>query len=243
MHRRFLLLFGRRETVISPVTGNSEYTGFEVTGQVDISGFIEYARAMATATDPRAGLPTGHGNDVAASAPGDLELVRSFVSLHDHAPGTTNSLPPSAPTLRTWFRDHGLVQGDLGPVDLGRAAGAREDLRALVAENMGLPRNEKALDRLDRLARAAGVTPSLARGTLEPHEGGLAGALGRLLAIAFLARTDGSWDRLRTCSNASCHSVFYDRSKNRSGRWCDMRSCGTQAKVRAYRARQRAADA
>jgi predicted RNA-binding Zn ribbon-like protein len=34
--------------------------------------------------------------------------------------------------------------------------------------------------------------------------------------------------------------VFYDRSKNRSGRWCVMAECGNRAKVRAYRERERA---
>ena len=48
---------------------------------------------------------------------------------------------------------------------------------------------------------------------------------------------DGSWDRLRGCANPTCRSVFWDRSKNRSGRWCSLSVCGNQAKVRAYRER------
>ena len=70
---------------------------------------------------------------------------------------------------------------------------------------------------------------------------GVRGAVGRLLGIAFLAELDGTWQRLRPCANASCRSVFWDGSKNRSGRWCSMEACGNQAKVRAYRERERAA--
>ena len=64
--------------------------------------------------------------------------------------------------------------------------------------------------------------------------------IGRILAAAFLAQLDGTWNRFRECSDPSCRSVFWDRSKNRSGRWCSMSSCGNRAKVRAYRERHAA---
>jgi predicted RNA-binding Zn ribbon-like protein len=67
---------------------------------------------------------------------------------------------------------------------------------------------------------------------------GVAGALGRILAVAFLAQLDGSWAHLKQCADETCTSVFYDRSKNRSGKWCSMQSCGNRNKVRAWRARQ-----
>ncbi len=35
-------------------------------------------------------------------------------------------------------------------------------------------------------------------------------------------------------------TVFFDRSKNKSGKWCSMNACGNRAKVRAFRARQAA---
>ena len=61
-----------------------------------------------------------------------------------------------------------------------------------------------------------------------------------ILAIAFLAELDGSWSRFKECGDPTCRSVFYDRSKNRSGKWCVMAECGNRAKVRAYRERERA---
>jgi predicted RNA-binding Zn ribbon-like protein len=205
-------------------------------------GFIGYASVMPNA--PRSTTPPpGHENSVAAPAPGDLELVRSFLSLHDHPPGITDDRSPTAPTLDRWLRDHGFAVDGLDEAGAARAARVLEDLRTLVWEGQGAARDEDALARLDRAARDAGVAPSLATGQLVADADGIDGVLGRLLAIAFLARADGSFARLRPCANHECRSVFFDRSKNRSGRWCDMRSCGTQAKVRAYRARQRAAGA
>ena len=48
---------------------------------------------------------------------------------------------------------------------------------------------------------------------------------------------EGAWERLKTCANGRCGWAFYDRSKNRSGRWCSMDVCGNRAKTRAYRSR------
>jgi predicted RNA-binding Zn ribbon-like protein len=53
----------------------------------------------------------------------------------------------------------------------------------------------------------------------------------------FLA--DDAPDRLRVCANEGCRYVFVDRSPTGRRRWCDMRTCGNQAKVAAHRARAR----
>ncbi len=47
-------------------------------------------------------------------------------------------------------------------------------------------------------------------------------------------------ERLRICDNDACRLVFVDRSPTRRRRWCDMRTCGNQAKVARHRARARA---
>jgi predicted RNA-binding Zn ribbon-like protein len=44
-------------------------------------------------------------------------------------------------------------------------------------------------------------------------------------------------DQLRHC--AGCRYLFLDHSKNHSRRWCRMRGCGDNAKMRRYRARKR----
>ncbi len=55
---------------------------------------------------------------------------------------------------------------------------------------------------------------------------------------SFLADDDPS--RLRVCANEGCREVFIDRSPTGRRRWCDMRTCGNQAKVARHRARARA---
>ena len=53
----------------------------------------------------------------------------------------------------------------------------------------------------------------------------------------FLA--DDAPSRLRVCANPGCRYLFIDRSPTGRRRWCDMRTCGNQAKVARHRARAR----
>ncbi|HYJ60784.1 MAG TPA: CGNR zinc finger domain-containing protein [Actinomycetota bacterium] len=178
----------------------------------------------------------GHENEVNGHAPGDLELVRSFVSLHDHPDAGRDSLPPSGATIDAWLRAHGMISSPASAQDLDRAASVLDDLRSTAIGEA----TEEHRERLNEAARRGGVSLCFACIGDEPIHAsaeGVDGALGRLLGITFLAELDGSWDRLRGCANPVCRTVFWDRSKNRSGRWCSMGSCGNKAKVRAYRER------
>jgi len=57
----------------------------------------------------------------------------------------------------------------------------------------------------------------------------------------FLSESSGS--RLRVCANEACRYVFVDHSPTGRRRWCDMRTCGNQAKVARHRARARRQEA
>jgi predicted RNA-binding Zn ribbon-like protein len=182
-------------------------------------------------------------DSTAAAAPGDLELVQRFLNLHEHAPGDDATLPPSREMLEDFLRDRGLLRPNerFTQRDRETALRLREALHAKVATNVGGPMSPEDLALIDRVARAAELHPtfgpegpSLALGAR-----GVAGALGTIVAVVFLSDLDGSWDHLKNCADETCRSVFYDRSKNRSGRWCSMSSCGNRAKVRAWRERQR----
>ena len=70
-----------------------------------------------------------------------------------------------------------------------------------------------------------------------PEAGGVAGAMGRLLAIVAGAQDEGTWPRLKACLADDCQWAFYDLSRNRSAVWCDMKVCGNRQKVRSYRER------
>ncbi len=76
-----------------------------------------------------------------------------------------------------------------------------------------------------------------------PRDTGFAGTLAKLLVPVVLGAADGTWERVKACQAEDCHRAFYDYSRNRSARWCDMAACGNRAKVRSYRARERSTPA
>ena len=44
--------------------------------------------------------------------------------------------------------------------------------------------------------------------------------------------------RVRRCDGADCRWLYFDTSRSRNRRWCDMADCGNVAKARRYRLRQ-----
>ncbi len=179
--------------------------------------------------------------DETPPAPGDLELVRAFLSLHDHEPGNEASLPPNTATIQQWLRDAELLEPGTATdaADLRWAGEVRLALRAMVQETMGNPRDPNAVAFVDRATAEVGLAPRFGVEGLVPAVGGVRGAIGTVLGVAFLAQLDGSWALFKLCASPTCRSVFYDRSKNRSGKWCLMSVCGNRAKVRAFRERER----
>ena len=188
-----------------------------------------------------------HEEDRSSPAPEDLELLRGFLSLHDHERGNPDGLPPSLESLRWWLGSRGLVPSG-EPVkdqDLAWALRVRDALTAKVRENLGDPRNPGSIELLNRAAEETGLRVCFGCEDGDPihvDATGVRGAIGRILGSAFLADLDGRWERFRVCHDPGCTSIFFDRSKNKSGKWCSMSSCGNRAKVRAYRERQAAAE-
>jgi predicted RNA-binding Zn ribbon-like protein len=185
--------------------------------------------------------PANTEMDTTPPAPGDLELVRSFLSLHDHEPGVVNDLRPHPATIRAWLERTGLLEPEASTdeSDLRWAGDVRDALRAMVEENQGTPRDPDAVAFIDRATADVGLVPRFGVEGLVPSAAGVKGAVGQVLAVAFLSQLDGSWTRFKECADPTCRGVFYDRSKNRSGKWCDMAVCGNRAKVRAFRERER----
>ena len=177
-------------------------------------------------------------------APGELETVRLFVNtLHDNLEDEELDSPAA---LRDWLARFGLAarRAQFRPADLRRAREVREALRRLMLANNGERPDPSAVELLNNAAARAKLSASFqdhSAWRLNPGRDGLDGSLGELLAIVFRAMSDGTWDRLKACGNPDCEYAFYDHSKNHSGRWCDMASCGNRMKARAYRERARKA--
>ena len=176
------------------------------------------------------------------TAPQPLGLVQRFVNSVDLESGEDELSSPDA--LRRWFAERGLAEADVrvSAADLRRVVDVREGLRSVLLQNNGLPLDEERVERLDEAVRRAGVRVRFAAGRdpeLVPAATGVDGAIARLMAIVAAAVEQGHWERLKACPREECEWAFYDRSKNRSGRWCTMESCGNIEKAKAFRERQR----
>jgi predicted RNA-binding Zn ribbon-like protein len=182
----------------------------------------------------------------AKTAPQPLYLVQRFINSVDRETGEDELESPEA--LRSWLAERELLDPAEGvtEADLARALDVREGLRAVLLANNGLPLDEARVDRLDRAVRRAGVRVRFQPGRdpeLVPDSTGVDGAIARLMAIVAAAVEHGRWERLKACPRGECEWAFYDRSKNRSGRWCQMEVCGNIEKARAFRERRRGAPA
>jgi predicted RNA-binding Zn ribbon-like protein len=179
------------------------------------------------------------------TVPPALELIQALVNTADLEDGKEDL--PSPDALREWLVSRGLLDA-AAPVsqsDLAMTIELREALRAMLRANDGDPVDHEAVTIVNRMSEGLPLQlrfspqgePALnARGV------GVARALATLLAAVAVAQAQGTWSRLKVCASDTCQWAFYDRSKNRSGRWCSMRVCGNRTKTRTYRARQRSQD-
>jgi predicted RNA-binding Zn ribbon-like protein len=147
--------------------------------------------------------------------------------------------------LRAWLDEHGLLAADPPPVGEAEHRAAielREALRRVMrAHTDGVAAPGEAAAVLERVAEAGRLSVAFAAGgavTVVARDPGYPGTLARLLVPVAGAAADGSWDRAKACAEDECEAAFYDRSRNRSGRWCEMSICGNRTKVRAYRSKR-----
>jgi predicted RNA-binding Zn ribbon-like protein len=180
-------------------------------------------------------------------APGQLALLQAFLNSHfDLVVDRGADLLASRTGLKSWLAARGLIaRGDrVTDDDVAQALTVREGLRQLIAAQDGTtpPPGRNARRSLDRAVAGASFELRLAgdRPRLTPTgERPLDRAVATLMAIATSAMLDGSWTRLKSCPGHHCGWVFYDRSRNNSGRWCSMTVCGGREKARTHYHRHR----
>jgi predicted RNA-binding Zn ribbon-like protein len=179
-------------------------------------------------------------------APAELLLVQAFVNTVEHDAGT--DLLADHSSAHGWLGEAGLlpVGVELTPPDLQRTRELREALRSLLESNAGHGSPSPAqLQWLQALTDDSAVRLHIDRDgnhliRAEPVAADPVNAIGAaLLLIIRDAEREGTWPRLKACSNTECRWAYYDRSHSRQGRWCDMAVCGNRVKNRALRAKRR----
>lgn len=146
-----------------------------------------------------------------------------------------------------WFLDQDLVHPDAGlritDTDLARIRRVRSALREVVdavvegrtpdPDAVHLVNATLEMRRPTRLELDGSALRIGHRHADTPVDDALA-----LIAEAIIEElATGRPERLRVCANDRCRWAFFDSSPTGRRRWCDMRSCGNQAKAARYRAR------
>lgn len=145
--------------------------------------------------------------------------------------------PEDARALRDWAEAHPRRATKV----LADAVAVREAIaqvfEALVRED---PVPAEVLARLDDACRAAGAARALrAEGSgvvwdwKETRPGPERVAWAAALEASRIL-TSSDHRRLRQCCDRECGWFFVDTSRNRTRRWCSMKSCGNRNKARAF---------
>ncbi|WP_322858317.1 CGNR zinc finger domain-containing protein [Mycobacterium europaeum] len=176
-------------------------------------------------------------------APGGLGLVQDFLNTRGIAGYGPDLLADTslahdwvAGAVLAWSAARGV---DLPPptfddADLVKLRALRSKLDSLV--NGEAPVGQSAVPASLVLSDDGAVR-------LEPTGSGWRWLASALWAEILLSQQAGTWRRIKQCHNHHCGSTFYDRSKNNSGVWHDVKTCGNAANLRASRARRREREA
>ena len=183
----------------------------------------------------------------------DLESALDFLNTLHPGHGRTDEQHQrdehlASPTdAAMWFLEHELVHPDAGirihEDDLARIRRVRSALREVVdavvesrkpeADAVHLVNATLEMRRPTRLEMDGSALRIGHRHADTPVDDALA-----LIAEAVIEElATGRPERLRVCANDRCRWAFFDSSPTGRRRWCDMRSCGNQAKAARYRAR------
>jgi len=174
------------------------------------------------------------------AAPGQLGLVQSFLNTIDIDLG--HDVFADSGTAGAWLVENRLASPGtkFDTDDLRRLSDVRRALHDLVTATGSAGLQRRAVTTLNEAARRVrlGVRLHPVDGYRLVAEGvGVDRPIGELLMAVTAAMTAGNWNRLKVCANETCQLCFYDSSRNRSGRWCSMATCGNRMKGRAYRLR------
>jgi predicted RNA-binding Zn ribbon-like protein len=178
-------------------------------------------------------------------APGELRIIQRFVNSANLLDGT-DELATIDSTRRFLLKNH-LIDAErpLREWERQELVALREALRDLASANHGAalpPGSAAVLDRAAGRVRLAMRLSRTGKYRLVPEGQGVDRTISEVLVRALNAMSDGSWPRMKACQREACRWMFYDASRNRSGVWCSMATCGNRQKGAAYRARRSAGE-
>jgi predicted RNA-binding Zn ribbon-like protein len=140
-----------------------------------------------------------------------------------------------------WLAEVLAAQPALGERLIAEALALREDvyqLGAAIAANRPAPRapvESLAHSHARTLARAS-LTPIGAHfgWSWRPREAPVEAILGPISLSALTLLQQADLTRVKQCQGEKCGWLFFDATKNKSRRWCEMEICGNRAKQKRF---------
>jgi len=135
----------------------------------------------------------------------------------------------------------GALSPALGERLLGEALALREDvyqLGAAVAAHLPAPRGpvESLAQAHARALALAALTPVGANfgWSWQAREAPVEAILGPISLSALTLLQQADLTRVKQCQGDKCGWLFFDATKNKSRRWCEMEICGNRAKQKRF---------
>lgn len=184
---------------------------------VDQSDIVKYCSLMSQSPTERFHL---------APAPAGLQVVQNLLNTRAiDAYGLPDLLANGKAASLVW-------ETTLSDDDAATLRALRLDVEAAIAGD--LPTRPAV--RAELLPGSDGTVRLMPTGTGADY------IASKMWSEVLLAQQADTWRRLKRCKNEACGSAFYDRSRNNSGVWHDVKTCGNVANLRASRARKKAMD-
>ncbi|MEU0138106.1 CGNR zinc finger domain-containing protein [Streptomyces sp. NPDC006296] len=171
-------------------------------------------------------------------------LATSFTGTLSERHGTPVERIPTPQRLVDWLAVSGLAVDSCTPAQLDLARELREAVHAVAtaaAVQEVLPASAVRVinDRSARGRAAAVLTPGGERRWLLGPSTGVEDALGVIAADAVGVVAGERDGRLALCASPTCRAAFFDISRSRTRRWCDMNTCGNRQKKARFHAGRR----
>jgi predicted RNA-binding Zn ribbon-like protein len=172
-------------------------------------------------------LPDGSWPD-RPGAGGALESVRRFCNTINRENGA--DAWRSTAELDQWLAREGYLVRPTRAADLGRI----KELREAIWQSVCTATRDPIAVVVPQLRVRCEAGDGTVR--LVPSGDTVESVVAELVLRICDADRSGTFGRLKSCDH--CRWVFFDTSKNRTGRWCSMQACGSREKAKAYRRRR-----
>ncbi|MFD8298331.1 CGNR zinc finger domain-containing protein [Streptomyces bauhiniae] len=171
-------------------------------------------------------------------------LATSFTGTLSERHGDAVERIPTPQRLVDWLAVYGLAVDSCTAAQLDLARELRESIHAAAtaaAIEEALPASAvRVINNRSTHGRAAAVlTPEGQRRWRLGPASAVEDALGVIAADAISVISGERDGKLALCASPTCRAAFFDTSRSRTRRWCDMNTCGNREKKARFHAGRR----